>query len=78
MRGIVRSENDVVSLCGKLIMNGSQSEVSKNIIFLMSKYHISENELCSEDFIYKKITNFTELCDNDILNMENIITLLAG
>ena len=77
MRGIVRSENDIVSLCGKLIMNGSQSEVSKSIIFLMSKYGISENELCGEDFIYKKITNLPKLCDNDIINMENIRSLLA-
>ena len=55
LRGIVRSENEVVRFCGKLIMNGSQSE----------------------DFIYKKITNLPELCDNDIINMENIRSLLA-
>ena len=77
VREIVRSENDAVYLCGKLIMNGSQSEISKSIIFLMSLYTISENELCSEDVIYKKITNFPELCDNDIINMENIRSLLA-
>ena len=43
----------------------------------MSKYGISKNELCGEDFIYKKITNLPELCDNDIINMENIRSLLA-
>ena len=31
----------------------------------MSKYGIFENELCNKDFIYKKITNLPELCDND-------------
>ena len=38
---------------------------------------IPENELCGEDFIYKKITNLSELCDNDFINMENIRSLLA-
>ena len=77
VRGIVRSENEVVSLCGKLSMKGSQSAVSKSIIFLMSKYGISENEICGEDFIYKRLTNLPELCDNDIINIENIRSLLA-
>ena len=75
VRGIVRSENGVVSLCGKLI--GRQSEVYKSIIFLMSKYGISENELCNKDSIYKKITSLPELYDNDIINMENIKSILA-
>ena len=67
MREIVRRENDVVSLSCKLSMNRSHYEVIKSIIFLMSKYGISENELSSKDFIYKKIANVPELCDNDII-----------
>ena len=60
-----------------MIKNGSQSEVSKSIISLMSNWSISENELCNKDFIYDKITNLPELYDNDIINMENIKLLLA-
>ena len=72
VRRIIRSENDVVNLCCKLIMNGGQSEVSKTIILLMSKHGIPENELFSEDFIYKKITNLSELCDNDMENIKSL------
>ena len=49
----------------------------KSIIFLMSKYSISENKLCCEDFICKKISNLPELCDNNIINVENIKLLLT-
>ena len=52
VRIIVRSENDVVSLCCKLIMNGGQSKVFKTKILLKSKYGIPKNEPFSEDFIY--------------------------
>ena len=58
-------------------MNGSQSEVSKSIIFLLSKYGISENELCNKYIICKKITNPPELCDSDIIDIENIKSLLT-
>ena len=43
----------------------------------MSKYPISKHEICGKDFIHKKITNLPELCDNDIINIEHIRSLLA-
>ena len=47
-RSIVKSENNIIQLCGRLASRGSQSKVSNTINYVCSKYKMTKEQIICE------------------------------
>ena len=77
LRNILHSENHVVQLCGKLMVRGSQSAVSKSFHYLLHHYLLSDSQICDYENVAKKIKIISSTCAEDIVNIEHIKELLC-
>ena len=55
LNNILHSENHLVQLCGKLIVRGSQSAVSKGFHDLLYHYSLSDSQICDYKNVAKKL-----------------------
>ena len=80
INSIITSHNPLLSRCGKLIREGSRSNLSNSIHSIFSRYNVQWKMLYDVKLIYKEISQYYSMktyTELDFLYAENIKILLC-